>query len=87
MSFKYRLVYTPADLFCTGTDERDDILLVAVLVPVLSVVVLVVLLVPVMVSGWRLWAKRCALSLHPCLDTKRLFETAFLKVHIRFCLS
>ena len=41
--------------------EREKVLLVAVLVPVLSVVVLVVLLVPVMVGGWRFWAKRCAL--------------------------
>lgn len=44
--------------------NRDSVLLVAVLVPVLSVVVLVALLVPVMVGGWRLWAKRCA-HIHP----------------------
>ena len=35
-----------------------NVLLVAVLVPVLSVLVLVILLVLAMV--WRLWAKRCA---------------------------
>lgn len=42
--------------------NHDSILLVAVLVPVLSVVVVAVLLVPVTVGGWRLWAKRCALT-------------------------
>lgn len=54
-------------LFCSTENEggnRDNVLLVAVLVPVLSVVVLAVLLVPVMVGGWRLWAKRCA-HIHP----------------------
>ena len=43
-----------------GGDDRDDVLLVAVLVPILSVLLLVALLVSVTVGGWRLWAKRCA---------------------------
>ena len=47
--------------------ERDSVLLIAVLVPVLGVLAVVVLLVPVMVGGWRLWAKRCALSPSPAI--------------------
>ena len=40
--------------------DREEVLLVWVLVPVLSVVVLVALLVPVTIIVWRVW-KRCAL--------------------------
>ena len=47
------------------TSDREDVLLVAVLVPVLSVLVLVILLIPVTVGGWRFWAKRCALTFIP----------------------
>jgi hypothetical protein len=53
--------------------EREKVLLVAVLVPVLSVMVLVVLLVPVTVGGWRFWAKRRAASYTPSrLERQRI---------------
>ena len=66
-----------------GDDDRDNVLLVAVLVPVLSVLLLVALLVPAMVGGWRFWAKRCALilylhpqtllqSMRPCLGLEAI---------------
>ena len=44
------------------SDNREEVLLVAVLVPLLSVLLLVALLVPITVGGWRFWAKRCAHS-------------------------
>ena len=53
----------------SGGDDRDDIILIAVLVPILSVLLLVALLVPVTVGGWRLWAKRFALILTSYPDT------------------
>ena len=68
-------------------EDRKDVLLVAVLVPVLSVLVLAALLVPVMVGGWRLWAKRCALVLSSPPPTSQIMHVYPLKYYAVVCIS
>lgn len=64
-SYYHSTIHLPSE---RPTSNKDSVLLVAVLVPVLSVVVVTALLVPVMVGGWRLWAKRCAFTPYQALN-------------------
>ena len=50
------------NIFVLTAEAMEELLLVAVLVPVLSVLLLVVVLVLVTVVGWKFWT-RCALIL------------------------
>lgn len=60
------MYYVTVSHYSTGGVEdsgmKDDVLLVAILVPILSVLVLLVLLGVMVGGGCRWWAKRCALT-------------------------
>ena len=56
----YSKIVPVHNIFASTAEAMEELLLVAVLVPVLSVLLLVVVLALVTVVGWKFWT-RCAL--------------------------